>query len=92
MQGLFSFMNGRKIWNGWIIYYCEIQDERSSSMEENAVNPLIHEEKVETKTEEKKPQRKQRPPRTMSFYIKKYLVICLGAMIAAIGLEVFLII
>jgi len=60
-------------------------------MEENAVKPLIHEEKMETKTEEKKPQRKQRPPRTMSFYIKKYLVICLGAMIAAIGLEVFLI-
>ncbi|MBQ1335614.1 MAG: YitT family protein [Selenomonadaceae bacterium] len=27
----------------------------------------------------------------MSFYIKKYLIICLGAMIAAIGLEVFLI-
>lgn len=32
-----------------------------------------------------------RHKRTLSFYIKKYLTICFGALIAAIGLEIFLI-
>ena len=41
--------------------------------------------------ETRKPRKSIRPPRTALFYVKKYLVILLGALIAAIGLEVFLI-
>ncbi len=40
---------------------------------------------------EKKKEKAIRQKRTASFYFKKYLTIFLGAMIAAIGLEVFLI-
>ncbi len=40
---------------------------------------------------EAKPRKSVRPPRTALFYVKKYLVILLGALIAAIGLEIFLI-
>ena len=38
-----------------------------------------------------RPPKSVRPVRTAAFYIKKYLIILMGAMIAAIGLEIFLI-